>query len=481
MSGYFHRIYVTELDTVLVPPRRISSGIPVWLGTAPKVAAADYYKPHLIYTLTEWSALFNADDSEDTDKYTLLEAAKIQFQLYGVTPGVYIPVAHETDVETPEAPAVSEDVVTLTKSPVKPESEVVQDSTDTTTYTRGTDYTIDNDTGVITRLADGSIAADETLHITYTWFDNDAANVDSDDVLGGVDATTGNKTGLELVERIIPTYGVVPGTLVAPGFSQVAATAIAMESKAQSFHDGLFSCFSVVDLPETVTKYSDAPAAKTSGNLTGAHMAVCWPRVRYGSEVHWMSGHLACQMAECDYDYSHWPVRSPSNLRYLITGAVINGEDVWLDHVEAEYLNGQGIHTALNLAITGAGWVSFGGRTAAYPSNTDPKDAEIHIRRMFNHLRNTLVLTYWKKVDSPVRRRLIDLFVKSINDMMKGLIAREFILGGECRFIEEENPTTDVIDGVLRFHIWFTPAPRAREIQIYTEFDPSAVATLFGE
>ncbi|MEW6485793.1 MAG: hypothetical protein AB1423_14470 [Pseudomonadota bacterium] len=46
---------------------------------------------------------------------------------------------------------------------------VVKDSTETTTYVEGTDYTLDKDAGLLKALSTGSITDDEALKITRTW------------------------------------------------------------------------------------------------------------------------------------------------------------------------------------------------------------------------------------------------------------------------------------------------------------------------
>jgi hypothetical protein len=44
---------------------------------------------------------------------------------------------------------------------------IVKDSTDTTTYTEGTDYFVDYDAGKVIRITTGTIGSGATLHITY--------------------------------------------------------------------------------------------------------------------------------------------------------------------------------------------------------------------------------------------------------------------------------------------------------------------------
>ena len=123
---------------------------------------------------------------------------------------------------------------------------------------------------------------------------------------------------------------------------------------------------------------------------------------------------------------------------------------------------------------------AWGGRTACYPSNTDPKDCQESMRRFFNWYQAQFILTYFNKVDAPLTRRLVQTFLKSEQIKLDGYTAREIILGGSISFDETENPTTDLMDGILRFHLRITPPPAARDVEAVFEFDPNNLATLFG-
>ena len=64
--------------------------------------------------------------------------------------------------------------------------------------------------------------------------------------------------------------------------------------------------------------------------------------------------------------------------------------------------------------------------------------------------------------------------------MKNGLAAREYLIGHPyVTFVEEENPLTDLIAGLVRFHVHVTPPPAMKEIEFIMEFDVSAFATLF--
>ena len=139
----------------------------------------------------------------------------------------------------------------------------------------------------------------------------------------------------------------------------------------------------------------------------------------------------------------------------------VDGDEIFLGIDSAAYLNGQGIVTALNFI---GGWRLYGNRTGAYPSSTDPKDAFINIRRMFNWVGNTLVTTFWSKIDDATNKRLIRSVVNSANIWFNGLTAIGALLGGRVEFRSDENAKTDLLDGIVKFHVYMAPPPPAREI-----------------
>ena len=474
--SYKHRVSIQELPTPIYPVRRISAAIPFVVGTAPVLdPAGPVESPELIYSYEEFVNTFNWDDG--FADYTLCEFAKVFFSHYRVGPAVFVnvldPAVHKANVLS-ESKTLANDKLTLDNNWVLT-GEVVKDATDTTTYVKDTDYSIDYKTGVITRIATGTIGATDTLHITYDHLDPSA--VLAADIIGGIDGSTGTKTGLELVAEVFPRFRIVPGLLASPGWSHDATVAVAMAAKADAINT-LFKALAVVDLPTSVTKYSVAPTTKNTNNLTDSLHVVCWPQVAFSStENHWLSSHLCGLMAATDADHFDVPYKSPSNERLTCVGAKNSSTEIWLGPSEAEYLNGQGIVTALNFI---GGWRAWGNRTGAYPSQTDVKDVMLPVRRMFNWIGNTVILTAWQDLDDPITRRNVETVVDSLNVWLNGLTAREMILGGRVAFLPDENPYTDIIDGIIKFHLWVTPPSPAREIDFIVQYDPDYVATLFG-
>lgn len=482
MTVYKHGVYTQQLPTGIIPPRRVESAMPVVVGAAPVHMVADGYtgpinEPTLIYTHKEAVTTFGYSDDWN---YTLCEFTYSQFVLFALAPVVFInvfdPATHKTSVAGEEQTLVDDkltlDHVGLVAAPV------VKSQDGVTTYVEDTDYSVDLITATITRIEAGSITAGETLSVGYSY--GDPTLVTATDIIGGIDAGTGAKSGLELVNDVFPRHRLLPGLICAPGFSQDPLVGAIMSTKAANIN-GLFRCMAVVDVPsdgDGCTKYSDVPAWKNLNNYVDNTMIVCWPKVRLGDKMFHLSTQAAGLMGQVDQANDDVPYESPSNKNLEANGSSIADEtEVWLGHGEANYLNSQGIVTPLNFI---GGWRLWGNRTGCYPAITDVKDAFIPIQRMFNWLGNEFILSFWQKVDAPMNLRLVETIVDSYNIRLNGLAARGAILGGRVEFLRDENPTTDLMDGILNFHLYITPPSPAREITGLIEYDPTYLSTLFG-
>ena len=416
---YRHGVYISEVPTGILTPVRVDSALPVVVGAAPVHTLDEDEKkpvnePRLIFTYREFVQQFGSPgEGESSHEYTLTEFAEQYFGIYGVAPIVAINV-------------------------FDPEKHV--------------------------REQDGEKVPD-------------VSKVTAADIIGGIDGVTHKRSGLELVAEVFPRFRLVPGQILAPGFSGDEAVAITIGAKCDAVN-GHFKATGIIDIPASVAHYTEAPAWLNDNNLVDKHLIAFLGQPRTGDKIHWGSTHLAGVIAKRDSENASVPYWSPSNKRLLANGLMHGGEELILDESAAAWLNGNGIVTGLNFI---GGMVAWGNRTAAYPGNTDVKDTFIPIRRMFNWIGNTLVLTAWQLVDAPIRRRMIESVCDTFNVWLNGLAAREFILGGRVHFLESENPTSDLMDGIVRFHLYVTPPSPAREIEFIMEYDPSYLSTLFGE
>lgn len=480
--AYRHGVYTSEVPTSIIPAVNTNAGLPVIFGTAPLHLATDpaeANKPILCYSYKE--AVEQLGYSGDWDKYTLCEAIYSQFALYNRAPVVFVnvldPKKHKKAVENKEVQLTKK--TGSVKAAVVLSTLVVKSTSGGSALTKGTDYEAaynDDEELVITVLDGGSAVAAKSVFLTYDELDPTA--VDAEDIIGGVDVNTGEYKGLETLNSVFPRFNLVPGLVLAPGWSQNPSIAAIMVAKAGNINSH-FKAMVLTDVPtDTVRKYSAVSEWKNQNNYSDPNEVICWPMVRNGDTLFHMSTHLLGVMAQTDSDNGDIPYVSPSNKTMQITGTCLaDGTEVVLGPDEAAYLNGQGIVTALNFI---GGWKAWGNRTACYPANTDAKDAFIPVRRMFNWHAQTFILTYWAKVDGPINKRLIQTIIDSENIRLNGYVAQGVLLGGRVEFIESENPTTNLLDGVIKFHTYLTPPTPARVIENVIEYDPSYFATLFN-
>ena len=482
MAGFKHGVYSGEQATSLIVPVETNAALPVYYGTAPVHLASDpaaANRPTLIYSVDEAVAAIGYSD--DWDKYTLCEAIYAHFNVYNRAPIVLVNVldiaTHKTAVAQAEKSIGTDGTVVLT-DPVILSSLVVKKTASGDALVKDTDYSVaynDEEKCVISVLDGGALDGELSMFVNYDKVN--AAAVTANDIIGGVDSTTGKSKGLETLNDVFPLLRLVPGNVLAPGWSDNPLVAAVMKAKASLINE-TFVAEAIVDIPTgTVKKYTDVPAWKENNNYTSEWQIPCWPLGKLGDKKFHMSVVFMGTAMVTDSNNDDVPSVSPSNKDANINGICLaDGTEVILDLGKANYLNGNGIVTAFNFV---GGWKAWGNCTGAYPGNTDPKDYFIPIRRMFNWLRNNFVLTFWQKVDDPMNRRLIHTVVDTYNIMINGLTAGGKVLGGRIEFNDSENPLTSLLGGKLLFHIFVTPPPPAQEISGLFEYDPSYFNTLF--
>ncbi|OMH40224.1 phage tail sheath family protein [Desulfurobacterium indicum] len=296
----------------------------------------------------------------------------------------------------------------------------------------------------------------------------DPSLVTAADVVGGVDSTTGARTGLELIEEVFPRFGKIVGTILAPGFSHDSTVYNAMIAKAENL-SGHFKAMAYIDVPPDAQTPADIVAFKSG--IGSPHAYVVAPGVKYGDIVHHLSIHAAALTAQVDANNDGVPFESPSNKELRISEPVKA-----FTIQEANYLNEQGIATVFKMF---SGYKLWGNRTAAFPGNTDIKDSFLPNRRMANWIENNLVVNTWQKVDDPMNKRLVESIVDTWNIALGGLVGRGYLLGAKVYFLEDDNPLTDLANGIIRFRINYLAPPPAEDIEFILVVDVNYFKNLF--
>lgn len=170
--------------------------------------------------------------------------------------------------------------------------------------------------------------------------------------------------------------------------------------------------------------------------------------------------------------------RFPASNKNLKMDACVlaDGTPVNLTWNQVDLIAGSwGVVTAVN--FLDSGWVAKGNYTACYPGNTDVKDQFIPVSRMFDFIGNTLIRTFWSKLDKPMTPALRDSILQTCNIWLGGLTGGGYLYGARAEMLAEENPLTSLLDGIITLHIYNAPPVPAQEIDFILEYDVSYMET----
>lgn len=476
-------VHVYEKATSVKTPKVATVGIPFVVGTAPVQSAAKPAKSNVPVLVTSWDeAVEKLGFSYDWESYTLCEFMYSHLQLFGAQPVIFCNINDPASMKREEAAAdytvadhrvaVSVDAIADTiKVSV---AEGAGEAATTRALERDTDYSIlydrdDTDTYVciVELLEDGSAYDAETVSVAYSAADPKTATVA--DVVDGV----------AQVDACLTAVGLVPDLIAAPGWSHNTVVAAVMATKAAAIN-GLFKGKAVIDADsgeDGVTEYSQLSGYKNKNNFVDVDQILCWPMVQLGDYRFHLSTQLCGLMATVDAGNRGIPYESPSNKNLKMDACVLaDGTPVNLTWNQVDLIAGSwGVVTAVN--FLDSGWVAKGNYTACYPGNTDVKDQFIPVSRMFDFIGNTLIRTFWSKLDKPMTPALRDSILQTCNIWLGGLTGGGYLYGARAEMLAEENPLTSLLDGIITLHIYNAPPVPAQEIDFILEYDVSYMET----
>ena len=473
-------IHVYEKATAVSIPVVADVGIPFVVGLAPVQTAAKPAKPNVPVLCTSWDeAVEKLGFSFDWKKYTLCEFIYSHFQLYGCQPVIFCNVLDPATMKkTVEAKpyAVSDHKAVLPFDTINDKTLVVTipdaEGAEATTLKADEDYTVlyDENKGscIVELLEDGNAYAAAAITVAST--EVAPENVKMVDIVAS----------LGVIDACMSMVGIIPDLICAPGYSHLSTVAAIMATKAEGIN-GLFRAKALVDVDcsaEGVTEYSALTPWKNKNNMVDPNQILCWPQVKLGEYQFHMSTQLAGLMTKMDTDNAGIPYESPSNKCYKMDCCCLeDGTEVNLTFEQSNIIAGYGIVTALN--FMSMGWTARNNYTACYPANTDVKDQFIPVSRMFDFVGNTLIRTFWSKLDKPMNRQLVDTIIATCNIWLNGLVGGEYLLGARAEYLESENSLVDLMAGILHIHIYITPPGPMQECDFTLEYDTNYVTAAF--
>jgi phage tail sheath protein FI len=483
--AYMHGVYILESPTPLQVPVPVDSALPVAVGVAPvhklENPAAAVNNPSLSFSYGEGAA--DMGYSDDWKKFPLSEVLYSQMRVHAISPLVLInvwnPIPTAQEVAVTDLPVIN-GIATINDAMAMISGVRVHNvDVGSPDYVRNKDYSLkyDGDKLLITIIKDEDIPlGTTTMSVTYKQASVDA--ITKADIAGGIDQETNKRTGMELITEVFLAFRKITGFILAPRWSHDPEIYALMCSKAKNLGYG-FTCIALADLPTTgqYANYRKLPEWKNNNSYVDIYSFLTWPCVAIGDRVFHGSTRMAAMYGEVDNRNGGLPYEQASNKTLSMTSMCDEDGNVipMLSEEQANYLNENGIGTFINFD----GWRAWGVETAAYPGNTDIKDFERGVRRMFSYVENVVNRTMRQNVDRPITRLLIDSVLLTANEYLNTLKSRNAIIGGFVEFLRADNNNQSIMSGQLLFATHLTPPNAAKALTYKFIYDPDLLDGLF--
>jgi phage tail sheath protein FI len=307
----------------------------------------------------------------------------------------------------------------------------------------------------------------------------DPTTVTDAQVIGGIDPTTGLRTGLSIIDQLYTQFGFTAKLILAPSFCENQDVATAMISAAENHR-----AFALIDAPVGLTTQQVITARGSGGqlNTSSYRTIICYPHLQVYDTVlnaprlEPFSQRLAGVIARVDNDYGYW--WSPSNheieniigIERPITAAINN------PNTDANILNANGIVTVFN--SFGTGYRVWGDRSAAYPAYTDPSTF-ISVQRTADIIAQSIEYSTLQFLDKPLTV-VIDGVLSMVNAFIRTLIGRGALVDGKCYFLQQNNPPSQLAAGQVVFNYEIMPPPPAETITFQEVININLLKKLTG-
>lgn len=471
-ANYLHGVETTEVENGARPVKTVKSAVIGLIGTAPT-------GPVNTVTL----CLSEKDAAQFGSQYSGFTIPQALDAIYDHGAGTVLvinvldPDVHKTHVDNASVTfAAATGKAQLAQRAVA--KLVLRQSLETTPYIDGTDYQIDAQTGVITRL-NSNIPTDDAVLASYDYAD--PTKVTAAEIIGAVNAA-GNRTGMKLLHDTYNQFGFFAKILIAPVFctqNSVSVELIALADKLDAI--------TYIDAPIGTTfaqvLAGRGPTGSINFNTRSDRVRLCYPHVKVydaqtnGERLEPLSQRAAGLRAKVDLERGFW--WSSSNQELLGITGVERQLSAMIDdpNSEVNLLNEQGITTVFN--SYGSGLRLWGNRCAAWPTVTHMRNFE-NVRRTGDVINESIRYFSQQYIDMPITQALIDALTESVNGYGRKLIGDGALLGFKCWYDPARNEKTELAAGHLLLSYKYTPPPPLERLTFETEITSEYLVTLEG-
>ena len=224
--------------------------------------------------------------------------------------------------------------------------------------------------------------------------------------------------------------------------------------------------------------------AKTcKGNFKNYKVKAAWPCVCKSDYIYPLSVVYAAIKQQIDGDNDGVPYVSASNepidMDYLCTES---GAKVRLKEADSTALNELGIATANFSAMQWVTWgVCMSNYTEAGVGKISPDQLNDVAVQMKDYVSNLFQETYARQLDKPMTKRAANDIVTGFQSMLDGLVTIGALIYAEVAFLNSENSTAQLADGVFTFSIAETNTPPGKAIIGKVAYSAEALTSYFTE
>jgi phage tail sheath protein FI len=475
-ANYLHGVETITVDVGGKPVQVVKSAVIGIVGCAPihliDPAARVIGRPVLI--------LNDRDAARKLGPKTAgfsIPAAVAACQLKVYTPivvvNVFDPAVHKSSVAAEEIVLGADRTVALAHPGVY--NLVVKNQGGNTTYIKDTDYTVafDADGNTVITGMGATLIAGVNLKVDYDYAD--PTKVTSNDLIGGVNEA-GLRTGMQAWLDARSLYGFGPRILIAPGYSPLATVAAELHVMA-----GKLRAVDYVDAPAgtdvDTALTGRGPAGTINFNTSSERAMLLCPHLLVGTEVVPYSPYKAALRAWVDIEYGWWwsdsnrEIPEITGTEYPISAA-INDPDS-----EANILNEAGITTVF--CDFGTGFRTWGNRNASFPTASGIDTFECNIRTS-DIIEDSIEFAMLQFMDASPSFALLDAITESVRSFLRTCQQNGAILGGNCWFVRDDNPDTELANG--HFTLWydFLPPGALERLTFKRRYNMDYFKALFG-
>lgn len=319
-------------------------------------------------------------------------------------------------------------------------------------------------TGTLPAAIDGIFDQAGALVVVIRVEEGATESVTLSNIIGGVDAQTGQYKGLQALLAAQSIVKVTPRLLIAPGFThqrpldpddETRQLANPVVAELLGIAERLRATI-IADGPNT----TDSAAIDYREDWGSSRVYVVDPHVKVMKSgvivTEPVSARVAGLIARIDNDRGFW--WSPSNNE--INGIVGSHRPIDFalgdPNARANLLNENEVATI----IQEDGYRLWGNRTCS----SDPKWAFLSVRRTADMLNESLLRAHMWAVDRNITKTYVEEVTEGVNAYLRQLKAQGAILGGKCWADPDLNTPQAIQDGKVYFNFDFTPPYPAEHI-----------------